>query len=80
MADIITNKSMLSNVFGFEDEDTRTVNLLNPVDSLTAEDVQAWADYAKEHNLIIGDKAGADLSGILSSKRIDNTQTKLDLT
>lgn len=80
MADIITNKSVLSNVFGFEDEDTRTVNLLNPVDSLTAEDVQAWADYAKEHNLIIGDKAGADLSGILSSKRIDNTQTKLDLT
>ena len=80
MADVITSKSVLQNVFEFEDEDTRTVNVLNPVDSLTAAQVQAWADFAKDNNLIIGDKAGALLTGIQSSKRIDSTQTKLDLT
>ena len=80
MADITTNKSTLQNVFGFVDGDTRTVNLDNPKDTLTTAQVQEWADYAKDHNLLIGDKAGALLDGIKSSKKIDKLSTKLDLT
>lgn len=78
--DITTTKSTLHNVFGFADGDTRTLNLDNPVESLTSAQVQAWADYAKTNNLLIGDKAGALLDDIKSSVIIDNEQTVLDLT
>lgn len=86
MADVIKVTSVLQNVFEFADGDTRTVTLDNPADSIKAGDsvaaaaVQSWADYAKTNNLIIGDKSGAALSGIISSKVIEGTSTSLDLT
>ena len=86
MADIITNKVVLQNVMGFVDGDTRTITIVNPADSIAAGDataaaaVQAWADYAKDNELLIGDKQGAQLEEILSSKVIDGTTTVLDLS
>ena len=80
MADIIKTKNVLTNVFSFADGDTRTLNLDNPNDSITAADVQAWGDFAKNNNLILGDKAGAVLEGIISSKILERTETTLDLT
>ena len=79
MADIIKNKKVLQNVFEFTDGDTRTLNIDNPIDSLTSAQVQEWADYAKTNNILIGDKAGAALDGIKSSVVVDNEQTILDL-
>lgn len=86
MADISATKSVLQNVVEFADGDTRTINLDNPADSIKAGDsgaiaaVQAWADYAVTHNILIGDKAGTALTGIRSSKVIDSTDTVLDLS
>jgi len=79
MADIIKNKKVLQNVFEFADGDTRTLNIDNPIDSLTSAQVQEWADYAKTNNILIGDKGGAALDGIKSSVVVDNEQTILDL-
>lgn len=80
MADIVTTKKVLQTVEEFTDGDTRTINIDNPIDSITAADVQAWHDFAKDNNLLIGDKAGAALDKIRSSKVIDSKQTILDLT
>lgn len=80
MADIVTTKSTLQNVFRFTDGDTRSLNIDDPHSSVTTADVQAWAAYAKEHNLLIGDKAGAALDDIISSKIVDSTKTIVDLT
>ena len=79
MADIIKTKKVLQNVFEFTDGDTRTLNIDNPIDSLTSAQVQEWADYAKTNNILIGDKAGAALDNIKSSVVIDKEQTILDL-
>ena len=80
MADVITNKQVLSAVVGFADGDDRTINLDNPKDDLTSAQVQAWIDYAKDNDLIIGDKTGAKLVDIISADIIDKTSTDLDIT
>ncbi|MBR2775200.1 MAG: DUF2922 family protein [Selenomonadaceae bacterium] len=80
MADVTTTKSTLQNVFKFADDDTRIINIDEPQDSITAAQIQVMADYATEHQILIGDKAGASLTGIASSERIDLTSTKLDLS
>ena len=80
MADIITEKNTLHNVFDFVDGDTRTINLDNPNDSITTADVRAWADFAKTNKLLIGDKTGAALDDIKSSKVIKSRQTIVDLS
>ncbi len=77
MADTITTKATLQNVFEFADGDTRTVNIDDPVDSITTAQVQAWAAYAVEHQILIGDKTGAALTGLKSSKKLDATSTKM---
>lgn len=79
MADIITTKSTLQNVFTFADNDTRTVNVDDPHDSITAADVQDWVDFAVDKKILIGDKTGAALTGIKTAKVIDATATKLDI-
>lgn len=78
MADTITSKSTLQNVFEFADGDTRTVNIDDPNDNISASDVQAWAAYAVEHQILLGDKGGAALTGLKSSKKIDATATKMN--
>ncbi|MBD3878233.1 MAG: DUF2922 domain-containing protein [Quinella sp. 1Q5] len=80
MADIITTKKVLQNVFTFADGDTRTVNIPNPKDNLTAEQVQAWADFAVQNQILIGDKTAAALTGIQSSKILDVTSTDVDIS
>ena len=75
--DTITTKSTLQNVFLFTDGDTRTVNIDDPKDTITAAEVQAWANFAIENQILIGDKTGAALASLKSSKRIDATNTKL---
>ena len=78
--DIITTKSTLQNVFEFVDGDTRIVNVDDPQDSLTAEAVQEWAAFAVTNQILLGDKTAAALSGIKSSKKINATDTNLDLS
>ena len=86
MADVVVTKSVLQNVVGFVDGDTRTITIDNPAASIASGDatakaaVQAWFDYAKTNNILIGDKAGAALEELQSSKVIDSTSTMLDLS
>lgn len=75
--DTITTKSTLQNVFMFADGETRTVNIDDPKDTIAAADVQAWAQFAIDNQLLISDKSGAALTALKSSKKIDATNTKL---
>ena len=77
--DTVTTKSTLQNVLGFADGDTRTINIDDPKDNLTAADVRAWVQFAIDNQLLLSDKSGAALTGVESSKIIDGSHTKVSM-
>lgn len=80
MADTIKGSNELKLVFGFYDNDTRTVTIENPKSNLTAANIKAVGTLAKNTNPIIGDKGGAHVVGINSAKIVEKTRTQLDLS
>lgn len=84
MATIIKNKSTLQLVGEFYDSDDRTFNLDNPDMTMTAAalaaSINAIGTYAKDNNVLIGDKTGADFLKFKSAKRITNQSIIFDLT
>ena len=79
MADIYKQSYILKIKLGFADGDTRTINLDNPRNDLTASEVHELSNFIKENNLLLGDKYGADSAGILTADKIASTKTTLDL-
>ena len=80
MADITKTKGTLQLVAEFTDGDDRTITVDNPKATLTAAAINAVATYAKNNNILIGDKAGADFSRFKSAKKIAQTTKYLDLS
>lgn len=85
MADTITQKRYLDINLGFADEDTRKIKLENPKAEVTTAMIQA-VDTAFINssdttlNLVVGDRAGAEFTGILTVDSIRATETEFDLT
>lgn len=79
MADVIKTKGVLQMVAGFADGDDRTFTVDNPKATVTAAQIQAVSDYAVNNNILIGDKAGANFTGIKSAKKIAQMTKYLDL-
>lgn len=80
MADVVKSTGTLQIVAEFTDGDDRTLTLDNPAATVTAAAINAASDYAKTHELIIGDKAGADFSRFKTAKKVATTTRYLDLT
>ena len=79
MADTRKETYVLKIKLGFADGDTRTINLDNPKNNLTAAEVHQVSQYIKNNNLLLGDKYGADSAGILYADIVQSTKTTLDL-
>lgn len=80
MADVIKSRGVLQLVAEFTDGDDRTITLDNPKTTLTASAINNAAAYAKDNNLILGDKAAADFTRFKSAKKVSTTTRYLDLT
>lgn len=78
--DTVTSAQTLQIEFGFEDEDTRSINVPNPKEEITSEEVGALSYWIEGANIVIGDKTGAASSGINAATRVTKTTTKLDLS
>ena len=79
--DTITSSREGKLVVKFYDGDDRTVTIDNPKTNLTASQVKAVVDYMIENQPLIGDKAGASITGAGDTfKIIEKTERKLDLT
>ena len=79
--DTITSSREGKFVVKFYDGDDRTVTIDNPKTNLTATQVKAVVDYMIENQPLIGDKAGASITGAGDTfKIIEKTERKLDLT
>ncbi len=79
MADKVTTSKTLKLVAKFEDNDTRTLDLDNPKDNLTAAQIKAFETVAKTTQAIIGDKGGANFYKFTDAKTIEKETTVLDL-
>ena len=79
MADTITSASVLKLESYYSDADTRTIEVDNPKDNLTAEQINAVATVAKTTQAILGDKGGADFVRFNSARTQKNTRYQLDL-
>ena len=79
MADTRKETYILKIKLGFADGDTRTINLDNPRNDLTAAEIYQVSQFIKNNNLLLGDKYGADSAGILTADVVESTKTILDL-
>ena len=79
MADTVKSSYILKIKLGFADGDTRTINLDNPRNDLTATEIYEVSQFIKNNNLLLGDKYGADSAGILFADKIASTKTTLDI-
>ncbi|MBQ6297419.1 MAG: DUF2922 family protein [Selenomonadaceae bacterium] len=81
MADTVKSTSSMQLEFSFVDGDTRTVSIDNPKTSINLGAAAASiGSYVKEHNILLGDKTGADSKGLKSAHLVNQTTTKLDIT
>lgn len=79
-ADTVTSSADLKINWAFADGDSRMTTAPNPKSNITAQQVQAVIDNAVTNGLLIGDKAGAALTGVVQVYTENQTKTKLDLT
>ena len=79
MSDIYKQSYILKIKLGFADGDTRTINLDNPRNDLTATEIYEVSQFIKNNNLLLGDKYGADSAGILTADIVQSAKTTLDL-
>ena len=79
MSDIYKQSYILKIKLGFADGDTRTINLDNPRNDLTASEIYEVSQFIKNNNLLLGDKYGADSAGILTADIVQSAKTTLDL-
>lgn len=79
-ADTVTSSTNLKIEWGFEDGDTRTFNLPNPIDEISSSDVAALNTWVATNQPIVGDKSGSSSTGINSAIKVESTKTKLDIS
>lgn len=80
MADTVKTYSILKIKLGFNDGDTRTISLDNPRGNLTAANIYELSQFIKTNNLLLGDKTGADSSGILTADIVETARVNIDIT
>ena len=79
-ADTVTSSTNLKIEWGFEDGDTRTFSLPNPIDEISSSDVATLNTWVATNQPIIGDKSGSSSTGINSAIKVEQTKTKLDIS
>lgn len=79
MADKITNSYYGQLNFGFVDGDTRIAKVPNPRTNVDGEEIAELSATLKTNALLVGDKAGAEFSEILTYDRYHVKKTEFDL-
>lgn len=79
-ADTVTSSADLKFNWQFVDGDTRLTTLPNPKVGLTAQECREVINSAVSDGLLIGDKAGAALTGVVQVYTERINKTKLDLS
>ena len=79
MADIVKSASLLNIECVFNDGDTRTITLKNPISNISSSDIENLETFMQTENIIIGDKDSSDFRKIKRAVKRETTTTYLDL-
>lgn len=79
MADKITITKYGQLNFGFADGDTRIAKVPNPASDTTEAQIATLSATLKTNALLVGDKAGAEFSEILTYDNYNVKKTEFDL-
>lgn len=80
MANKTTTSYTLNINLGFEDGDTRTVKIPNPIDDITEARITTLNTTLKNNEFFVGDQNGADFANILNVDRVTATDIEFDLS
>lgn len=78
-ADTVTSSSVGNLNLKFYDGDTRTLPIDDPRADLTATEINTFVNVLKTTQPLIGDKAGASITGADKFTIVDKTTVKFDL-
>lgn len=79
-ANTVTSSADVKINWAFADGDTRLVSIPNPEVGLDAATINQVVEHAVDNDILIGDKTGAEVIGIVQAYTEQTTKTKLDLT
>ena len=80
MADTVTSSRELKLEYRFQDLDTRTTNIPDPINNIAKTDIQTLAGVLANTQAFVGDKNNAPFETITSAKIVEQTRTQLDLS
>ena len=78
-ADTVTSSSTGNLIVEFYDGDTRTLSIDDPQENLTASDINGFVNWLKSNQPLVGDKAGASITGAQKFTFVDKIDVKFDL-
>ena len=77
--DTVKSGSVLKLESYYADNDTRVIDIDNPKDNLTAEQINAVGTVGKNTQVLLGDKGGAAFVRFNTAHKITSTRTEIDL-
>lgn len=78
-ADTITSSEVLQIKNTFTDGDTRTIDVPDPRDDVSASDITELETWILANNALIGDKDGAPFAYVDSAIIVETNRVKLDI-
>ena len=78
--DTVISSSKGNLLVEFYDGDNRTLTVDDPRSDLTAAEINAFVESMKTSQPLIGDKAGASITGASKFTIVDKVEVKFDLT
>ena len=79
MDDVTKTDSILNIECVFNDGDTRTITLKNPLSDISSSNIKNLETFMMENQIIIGDRDGSDFRKIKRAVKRNTSTTYLDL-
>ena len=80
MADTMSISRELKLEYRFQDLDTRTTSIPDPINNIGKTEIQTLAGVLANTQAFVGDKNNAPFETITSAKIVEQTRTQLDLS
>jgi len=80
MADTMSSSRELKLEYRFQDLDTRTTSIPDPINNIGKTEIQTLAGVLANTQAFVGDKNNAPFETITSAKIVEQTRTQLDLS
>lgn len=79
-ADTVTSEQVLNIKTVFTDDDNRTITVPNARNDISSAEIADLEEWIVATNILLGDKALADVSGVESAVLVATSRIKIDIS